>query len=88
MTTEHRKLPRTFQAFGNPNYRFLWPANFIAFTSRWMQITLLGWFVLERTDSAWFVGLVGFSAMIPMFPLGMLGGVIADSMVRKAIIYK
>ena len=49
-------------------------------------MTLLGWFVLEITDSAWSVGLVGFSAMIPMFALGMLGGVIADSMDRKEII--
>jgi MFS family permease len=51
-----------------------------------MQMTLLGWFVLERTDSAWFVGLVGFSAMIPMFALGMLGGVLADSINRKEVI--
>ena len=49
-------------------------------------MTLLGWFVLERTDSAWFVGLVGFSAMIPMFALGMLGGVLADSINRKEVI--
>ena len=49
-------------------------------------MTLLGWFVLERTDSAWFVGLVGFSAMIPMFALGMIGGVLADSIDRKEVI--
>ena len=79
-------LPRTFRAFRNPSYRFLWPANFIAYASRWMQMTLLGWFVLVETDSPWLVGLVGFFGMIPMFVLGVLGGVLADAVDRRRLL--
>ena len=79
-------LPRTFWAFRSRSYRFLWPANFIAYTSRWMQLTLLGWFVLVETDSPWLVGLVGFFAMIPMFFLGIVGGVLADAVDRRRLL--
>ena len=79
-------LPRTFWAFRNRSYRFLWPANFIAYASRWMQMTLLGWFVLVETDSPWLVGLVGFFGMIPMFVLGVLGGVLADAVDRRRLL--
>ena len=79
-------LPRTFWAFRSRSYRFLWPANFIAYASRWMQMTLLGWFVLVETDSPWLVGLVGFFGMIPMFVLGIVGGVLADSVDRRRLL--
>ncbi len=79
-------LPRTFWAFRNRSYRFLWPANFIAYASRWMQMTLLGWFVLVETDSPWLVGLVGFFGMIPMFVLGIFGGVLADAVDRRRLL--
>jgi len=51
-----------------------------------MQMTLLVWFVLERTDSAWLVALVGFFGMAPMFLLGMVGGVLADRADRRQLL--
>ena len=51
-----------------------------------MQLTLLGWFVLVETDSPWLVGLVGFFGMIPMFVLGIIGGVLADSVDRRRLL--
>lgn len=51
-----------------------------------MQMTLLAWFVLERTDSAWLVALVGFFGMAPMFLLGMVGGVLADRTDRRRLL--
>ncbi|MCX8213257.1 MAG: MFS transporter [SAR202 cluster bacterium] len=79
-------VPNTFRAFHNHNYRILWLANFAAYASRWMQMTLLVWFVLERTDSAWLVALVGFFGMAPMFLLGMVGGVLADRADRRQLL--
>ena len=79
-------VPNTFRAFHSRNYRILWPANFAAYASRWMQMTLLAWFVLERTDSAWLVSLVGFFGMAPMFLLGMLGGILADRVDRRRLL--
>lgn len=51
-------------------------------------MTLLGWFVLVETDSPWLVGLVGFFGMIPMFVLGIVGGVLADSVDRRRLLLR
>ena len=79
-------FPQTFRAFKDRNYRTLWPANVLTYTSRWSQMTLLSWFVLERTDSPWLVALVGFFGMAPMLLLGLVGGVLADSWNRHSLL--
>jgi MFS family permease len=77
---------RTLRAFHNPDYRLLWPANLLSYTSRWMQMTILGWLVLQLTDSPWHVALVGFFGMAPMLVLGLVGGLLADTANRKTVI--
>jgi MFS family permease len=77
---------RTFRAFENRSYLRLWLANFLLYTARWMQMTLLAWLVLELSDSPWFVALVGFFSSAPMFVLGMLGGVLADDGNRQRLL--
>ena len=79
-------LPGTFRAFRDHNYRLLWPANLLAYSSRWMQMTLLAWFVLELTDSELRVALVGVFAMMPMLLLGLVGGMLADATDRKRLL--
>lgn len=54
--------------------------------SRWMQTTLLGWMVLDLTDSAWMVSLVGFFALMPMLFVGLLSGVLADRFNRVTLV--
>ena len=49
-------------------------------------MTTLSWFVLEKTDSAFYVGLVGFFGMIPFLILGIFGGFLADKLDRKKLI--
>ena len=49
-------------------------------------MTLLAWFVLITTNSAWLVGLVGFFTSLPMFLLGLAGGILADSFDRKKLL--
>ena len=51
-----------------------------------MQLTLLAWLVLDLTDSAWLVALVGFFLMVPQLILGLVGGVLADSVNRHRLI--
>lgn len=75
-----------FRAFASKSYRFFWTANFLAYTSRWMQMTILAWLVLELTDSPWLVSLIGFFLWIPMLLLGIMGGLLADSMNRRTLL--
>ncbi len=77
---------RTFDAFHNRSFRFLWPANFFSYISRWMQMTMLVWYVLELTGSAFQVALVGFFGMAPMLFLGILGGALADRFDRRRLL--
>ena len=84
-----RRIPRpthTFDSFLNPNYRLLWVSNFFAYISRWMQMTMLGWYVFEVTDSAFLVTLVGFSGMGPLVVLGVFGGVLADRLDKRKLL--
>lgn len=80
------RVPHTFDAFRTHSYRMLWPANFFAYISRWMQITLLSWLVLELTDSPFYVALVGFFAMVPLLLFGAFGGVLADRVSRRKLL--
>lgn len=85
-STRARRLPPTFRAFGDRNFRILWPASFLAFNSRWMQMTVLAWFVLQLTGSPLFVALVGFFASLPSLSIGIVGGLLADALSRRKII--
>jgi MFS family permease len=79
-------LRRTFQAFANHGFVRLWLANFLLYTSRWMQMTLLAWLILDLTDSPFLVALVGFFSSAPMFLLGLVGGVLADRVHRQRLL--
>ena len=79
-------VSRTFGVFSNHDYMLLWTANFFSYISRWMQMTLLSWFVLELTDSAWSVALIGFFGMVPMLVLGIFGGVLADRTNKRRLL--
>lgn len=75
-----------FRAFANGNYLRLWIANFLSYTPRWMQMTLLAWLILELSDSPWLVALIGFFSSMPMLFLGLLGGVLADRLNRQRLL--
>ncbi len=67
-----------FRAFRNANYTRLWGSNALMYTTRWMQMILLAWLILELTEAPWLVALVGFFSMIPTLVLGLFGGLLAD----------
>ena len=49
-------------------------------------MVVLGWIVLELTDSPWLVGLVAFLRMVPMPLLGMVAGIVADRASRRLML--
>ena len=74
-----------FRAFRYRHYPSLWLANFFSYTSRWMQVPLLAWMILELTDSPWLVSLVGFFSMLPTLLLGLVGGILVDRVDRRRL---
>ena len=51
-----------------------------------MENIAVGWLVLEMTDSAWHVALVGFFRMAPLLVGGFFSGMVADRFGRRAVI--
>jgi MFS family permease len=75
-----------FQALRNRGFRRLWSGGFLAYVCRWMDMVVLGWLVLELTDSYFLLGLAGAFRMAPLLVFGLFTGVIADKFNRRRIV--
>jgi MFS family permease len=76
---------RFIAALLNRNFRYLWLSFTCASFAQRMDGVVLGWLVLELTDSAFFVGLIGalrFGGAL----LGPLTGVVADRCDRRRLL--
>ena len=80
------KPPGPFSVLFNRDFRLLWLAGLFRFHSRWMETLVLGWIILEVTNSPFLVGTIGFFRMAAMPILGLPAGVMADRLNRKLII--
>lgn len=69
-----------------PDYRRLLIGNALWWQANWMEQTVIGWLVLELTNSAWDVAQVSFYRSLPLLIVGFLSGGIADRLNRRAII--
>lgn len=61
-------------------------ANLFSLLGTWMQNLAIGWLVYRLTDSAAFLGLVGFMGQIPALLLTPVAGVYADRMNRQRVL--
>ena len=67
-------------------YRLLLGSTALWWAARWMETVVLSWLVLQLTDSAWNVALIGFFRTAAMPVLGILGGAIADRYDRRRLL--
>ena len=70
--------PQMFSALRNSNYRWFWLNSAAQAMAQGMQFLVLGFLVLDITDSSYQRGLVIFAFGLPNLIFAMLGGVIAD----------
>jgi MFS family permease len=68
------------------DYRLLWSGTIVTSTGQWMQQVAQGWLVLSLTNSAWYLGLVGFARGIPMLVLSPAAGVLIDRVDRRKVL--
>ena len=66
-----------------PEYRRLLISNAFWWQAMWMEMIVVGWLVLEMTDSAWQVALIGFYRMVPLLVVGFFSGAIVDNLGRR-----
>mgnify|MGYP001157216902 FL=1 len=73
--------------FKNDSYKKLWGIGLLQAFMRWMELTALGIFVFQITESAFWVAMVGFSHILPLFLFGSLLGLFSEKYQRKKIIF-
>jgi MFS family permease len=74
------------RALRNPNFRLFWSGNFLSNIGTWMQNVAQGWLVLVLTNSAFWLGVVGFAGSIPFLIFTLFGGVIADRVDKRRLL--
>lgn len=79
-------LPERLGALRYRDFRLLLGGLFMALSGWWMIIVAQGWLVLEMTDSAAAVSLVGAMLSLPFLFLAPLSGVLADRVYRKHLL--
>lgn len=70
----------------NKEYRLLLGSSTLWWQAHYMEMIVLGWLVLDLTDSAGLVGLVGFCRSIPTLIVGGFGGMLADRIGRRPLV--
>jgi MFS family permease len=75
-----------FRALESRNFRMFFFAGMLSLLGTWIQNLALGWLVYRLTDSAFYLGLVGFAGQIPALFLTPLAGVFADRINRRRIL--
>jgi MFS family permease len=78
--------PKVFRALYNPNYRAFWIGSLLSNIGTWMQTVAQGWLVLQLTNSAFLLGVVGFTGMVPVLVFSLVGGVYADRFDRRHLL--
>jgi MFS family permease len=76
----------TFAALGHRNYRLWFVGQMVSLFGTWMQSTAQGYLVFQLTQSAAYLGYVGFAAGIPVWLFTLLGGVLADRLPRRRLL--
>src|SRR5688572_30134827 len=85
-TQEPRLLARVFAMLKNGDYRCLLSSNALWWQAMFMEAVVVGWLVLELTNSPWQVSLVGFCRSAPFLVCGFVSGPITDRFGRRKII--
>jgi MFS family permease len=80
------RFPPVIRALENRNFRLFWSGNFLSNIGTWMQNVAQGWFVLLLTNSAFWLGFIGFAGSIPFLFVSLFGGVVADRVDKRRLL--
>lgn len=76
----------TFRSLVHRHWSVLWLAGHLWHMAFWMDLIVLGWLVLELTDSPLLVALVGTFRLIPLGVLGPVAGSLGDRLSKKRLL--
>ncbi len=82
-TTRFRLM---FRALKYKNYRLFVGGQSLSLVGTWIQMVAITWLVYKMTNSAFILGVVGFSGQMPLFLIAPFAGVIADRWNKKRVL--
>lgn len=81
-----KKFSGIFRSLRHPNFRLFFIGQGVSLIGTWMDQVAMSWLVYRLTHSAFLLGLVSFSTLIPAFFFTPFAGVLADRWDRKKIL--
>ena len=79
-------LPASLRALGHRNYRLYWSGQLVSLVGTWMQNVARGWLVLQLTNSAFWLGMVGLANSLPVLALSLWAGTIVDTVSKRTLV--
>jgi MFS family permease len=73
-------------ALRSRNFRLFWLAQTISTVGTSLQVIAEGYLIYEITDSTFWLGAVGFIALLPVVPISLVGGVLIDRLPRRRLL--
>jgi len=80
------RVPRTFEALGNLEYRKFFIGHGISLVGTWLQGAAVAWIVFETTRDERMLGLVEAANLMPGVVVGLLAGMVADQVTPRRMV--
>lgn len=68
------------------NFRLFWLAQIISTVGTSLQVIAEQYLVFDKTESTFWLGAVGFIALLPVVPISLAGGVLIDRVPRRKLL--
>src|SRR5690606_11734006 len=79
-------IAHVFRALRHRDYRLFFIGQGISLVGTWMQQVAMSWLVYRLTDSAFLLGVIGFSSQFPSLLMAPFAGALADRWSRYRIV--
>lgn len=77
----------TFRVMRHRNFALFFFGFLVSNAGAWIQSVAQGWLVYEISDSAVWLGAIGFIRAFPLIFLSLVGGTVADRFPKRRILY-
>ncbi|HEY8347380.1 MAG TPA: MFS transporter [Symbiobacteriaceae bacterium] len=77
----------TFRVMRHRNFALFWFGFLVSNAGAWIQSVAQGWLVYDISDSAVWLGAIGFVRAFPLMLLAPVGGTVADRFSKRKILY-
>jgi len=84
--SEKSGVKNLLRALHSRNYRLFVAGQSVSLVGTWMQQVAMSWLVYRLTNSAFLLGVIGFTSQIPTFFLAPVAGVLADRWNRRRLL--